>query len=680
MIVVQIIIRFSLFVRFELTRATSVKLKWINLQYQPHSLSIHPHFFRVIYTLSHHRYNSSPATDVPMESWIATLNSYNLGRRSDATKHATISLDSSEPSSLVAAAHATNLFALNGRNEQMPPLPNIDSGCTNESLFRCEIALTRAYNLALSLAHREKLSKAIAHLDQCSSYIQNVSLPNIPTICTRGSSALPIGVSPILVRRVCSAYAAVLQLRAAISLMNPSDPSTASEFSANSASWLRAGAMLNDGEKCEGEDGEHAVARGACIQSLARAYGEDFSSAIEDLTPYADPTENDAKSKPFWAAVYQSGAIRALRALKANMADPNAVAQLESCARAGYRASDAFSLSARVHLEPKRALFSFQSALALDYERPATLLAAAASFELNGKYEAQLQLLECAKDLIRESNVGSNTGDKLHVVQLVKPFNPSLATIDLERARASLMFGKPSDAEDILKEVPDSEELIQKSRIAVSAAAEVGDVEQSVKTAEKYMSIEGCKLGAKLALSDARLCAEDVSAAQNILEEITRAAVVENIGSEVTEAILRGICYNNQGILKVCGTKTTKRIDDDAFAAAQVAFDKAAAIANENNPLRNWAENAADSASWNRTLLLAGRGRMEDAASHWIGRRKNRRPRGGPGKFIKCTSHVMGNVDEESKIAMDEITRKVEETARKQRELEEVMRHAANQW
>ncbi len=617
-----------------------------------------------------------------MESWHATINAYYLGRERDAANYATNALDSCEPSSLVAAAHSTNIAALNGQTKQLTPLPFVENGCTTESLFRCEIALIRIYNLALSLARSNEFNKAIAHLDQSSSHVHNVSLPNISSLCTRGSSVLPIGVSPILVRRVCSSYAATLQLRAALALLNrPPDPSAASEFSADAASWLRAGAMLNEGEKCPGEDGEHAVARGACIQSLARAFGDEIGDAVEDLTPYADPTENDAKRAPFWAAVYQSGAIRALRALKANAADPDAVSQLESCARAGYRASDAFSLSARIHVEPKRSLLSYQSALALDYERPATLLATADAFELNGKHEAQLELLACVKDLIREKDgVDSNENENPHVVQLVKRFCPNVSTIDLARARASLMFGKPSDAENILKEVPDSEDPGQKTRITVAAAAEVGDVTRSISTAEKYLNVEGYMLGAKLALADARLCSEDVSGAQNIVEEVTRAVVAENLGNEVTEAILRGICYNNKGILSICGTDIDRRSDDNAFAAAQVAFDKAAAVANENNPLQRWAEGAADSATWNRTLLLAGRGRMEDAVSHWIGRRKNRKRRGSAGKFVKSNSHVMGIVREESKIAMDELAEKIEETARKQRELEEVMRNAAASW
>jgi len=139
------------------------------------------------------------------------------------------------------------------------------------------------------------------------------------------------------------------------------------------------------------------------------------------------------------------------------------------------------------------------------------------------------------------------------------------------------------------------------------------------------------------------------------------------------EELIRGICFNNSAVLGMCAGGSDAH--ENNFSAAQVAFDKCGG---------KWAQEAADAATWNRTLALAEAGRLEEGASHWIGRRKEKRglisSDNASTQFKQRLHHVMGRVCEEDKAAMDEICRKIEESVKMQKELENIMKDSDGQW
>lgn len=641
---------------------------------------------------------------VSLQSWRSAHDTFRLGRLDDARAHTARGLHLSRAGSALAVAHGTNAHALGVRSH--PPYaggrPSDDA--SSAGIFVREAALTGAYNVALAHARDGDLSAGLRSLSCIDPVLEQPPSPAV--IATQGSSGLSQGTTPPAMRRLADAAAAALQLRAALMLLC-GDADAAAGANQAAKMWLRAETMLVAGRSAQ-VDGQPpaAVARGAILDSLALAEAGDFPAAAATVEPHAlraasrnaaaEVREGNTNARGATppvnrlqlAATYQCGALHALHSLHDghipspfDEQDGSGELILLRSALAGFRAADAHALLGRIRRRPSDALRAFEASLGVDYLRPGTLAEAAVAFESAGRHRGQADIMSYLASLERPPPRAPRAG----MLEVARAWTPDRDEVGIAQARALLLAGRPEDALSVLERVsgPRGRDSVA-ARAGALAAAAVGEPSDAAARAKRFADSFPRACSAQLAVADAALTNDEVPAAQAALELAVSVALREDVAQDrataAARAAVRGVCFNNRAVLSLCADDDD-RAADEMLAAAQVAFDKAAAAPGAPDDLRKWARRAADAASWNRVILFAEGGRAGDAASHWVGRRKRRGGRNdGKSEFAKPMSHVMGIVDEGSLKAMDAFAEGVEEAERTRVRLNEVVRETAERW
>lgn len=639
---------------------------------------------------------------VSLECWRSTHDAFTLGRLTDAASHTARGLQHSRAGSVLAVAHATNAHALGARPS--PPYagghPTPDASAVG--LFAREAALTGAYNVALSHARGDDLSSGVRALEAIDAVL--ALPPSAAAIDARGTDALSQGCPPESVKRLARAAAAALQLRAALALVC-GDTEGAAASNRVAKLWLRADASLAgaDADKDDAGTDAGATARGAILDSLALASAGDLPAAAAAVEPHAihslpSPPATDAlegstalpagagpESRLQLAATYQCGALHALHSLHSGNVGRTGAGRDQSgdmlllrSALAGYRSPDANALLGRIRPRPRDALRAFQASLAADHLRPGTLADAAVAFEEAGRHRGQAEIASCLAALDRPPARTGNRG----VVEVAAAWVPDRDEVSVAHARALLLAGRPARALGVIDAVSGGRGR-EATRAAAFTSAAVGEVADARARSARFAEAFPRVCSAQISVADAALASDDVPAAAAALQRAVSVALREDAAEDrataCARAAVRGVCFNNRAVLSLCASNDNGTADG-MFAAAQVALDKAAASPGAPDDVRAWARAASDAATWNRVLLFAESGRADDAASHWIARRKGRESGGGRAEFAKAVSHVMGIVDEGSLRKMDRWAEGVEGGERGRGRLNEVVREAAERW
>lgn len=242
---------------------------------------------------------------------------------------------------------------------------------------------------------------------------------------------------------------------------------------------------------------------------------------------------------------------------------------------------------------------------------------------------------------------------------------PGLQHIRVERARALAATGDLSGASEILKpealkiqsgELETSPNISYRRNVLRDLAwvlARVGATEECIQMANcaiVHSNTEASKCAGLLCKADAYITQEHVddalSAATSAFGLINPMASIDHVvnppkrsleesknsvraagtllgANEELDCFLRGICYNNIGVLEMCVGNHQQA--DRSFNAAEVAFDKSLTHGTKAGWLKEvtkLAKENGNAAVFNRCLLMFRSGRSLQAASYWLGRMK----------------------------------------------------------
>jgi tetratricopeptide (TPR) repeat protein len=349
----------------------------------------------------------------------------------------------------------------------------------------------------------------------------------------------------------------------------------------------------------------------------------------------------------YWPNVYLAGAILGLRGESKDRA--MAISLLDACTGAGFRVADGTALAARLENE-ENAIRRWRRVFAIDYARPGALWSAARVFGSLGMQESRTSLLECLLELVTESGdkfIENVTDRGTGIVYLNPPqcashetfLNPDL--IRAERARALSGCGRWAESLDVLDATMSSvfEQGNDVQGTETMSAAEVfgmlrdhawtlacaGMLDRAKQTSENAILASTSGFGRcsmYLAKADALLNGGEVDkalqAARSSFREAELYQPADGAVDDSSLQFLRGICYNNIGVLEACKGELSQACT--SLVAAHVAFDKSAhqCSGDWSAALSAAARRCADSSLFNRTLVLFRRNAWTEGIRLWL--------------------------------------------------------------
>lgn len=413
-----------------------------------------------------------------------------------------------------------------------------------------------------------------------------------------------------------------------------------------------------------------AVARTIWMQSLSLAKTGDEEAALTSVLPTArailesrhhdgidgEDIDNAGKEAMYLAAVLL------LRRGGSDMDECAAFAR--GCVERMFRTTDSLALVARAGTGKAEDVERWAVALAVDGSpRPAGLWLTSRAFGRTGMYERQAEILELAEDALAEHDdedeeiIATQDGTEYEKGDRVVRLNEKIIghgilehgedvrncleveSLRAERGRALCAAGRVEEGRVLLQESgvildPGSHSGAQ---LAVDwaladRAMTKEEAEKSLTETESHKLMHWERMGIYIARAERMLRGGLVKEARRAMEEALRIGLqieVENSGSE---AFLRGICYGNTAVVRVCDGDVMGA--DEWFAAAQTALDKATEENMNREQRSSFAKVKSSQAALERaglqlgTLTTFGRciamamcGRRSDAAGHWVAKR-----------------------------------------------------------
>lgn len=317
------------------------------------------------------------------------------------------------------------------------------------------------------------------------------------------------------------------------------------------------------------------------------------------------------------------------------------------CAERMFRTADSLAIVARAEYSSSLSVDKWALALGVDGSpRPAGLWLTSRAFGRIGMPERQAEILELAVDALFEDGeehnavdqmeVTVNDGDPTGVIRLCNmPSVNSHGTKDVndesigvmqlkaERGRALCAAGKLDEGKKLFRECGIDLESETGAGVQLEMAWTLSDKSMNGEEAQRCLLEEESKklmdwerMGLFLARAERMLRGGLISEARRAVEESMRAGLYNEGGSSGCEILLRGICYNNVGVVRVCDGDVAGA--DEWFAASQTALDKAI---EEDVRLESVATELGTMATLGRCIAMAMCGRRFDAASHWVAKR-----------------------------------------------------------
>lgn len=273
--------------------------------------------------------------------------------------------------------------------------------------------------------------------------------------------------------------------------------------------------------------------------------------------------------------------------------EERAMQLLERCVTRGYRTADSLALLARL----KGGVEVWRAVLAIDVRRVSALWLAAREFGREGRYAAQAGLLSCLLQVLEE---GLDNGKKGVLVSEETCAKVERGQVLASRVRAWCGAGEWEKARKGVDEcLKDGEGGLGVAADAAWVEVVGGDVEEGLKLAEGACEV-GMVVNGLLAKGEAFIRMGKLEKAESVLMEACR-RVVGGAGVDV----VRGVCFHNLAVVRYCLGRAGV---DEGFAAAQAAFEKAAA-------------DQGMAATFARCVVMFAEGTEGDGAAHWVAKR-----------------------------------------------------------
>lgn len=436
------------------------------------------------------------------------------------------------------------------------------------------------------------------------------------------------------------------------------------------------------------------AARADWLLALSYAVAGDITSAraaIDARASEALPVSSaspDSTEVAYLPAAYLSGA---LRVLSGECVQQSGV--LHTCAARGHRTADCLALLARRE-RGAQGVRAWQRAVAVDYERPAALWLAAREFGEAGRERQQAELLRCLQEMMERTGEVGERGEALKLKEGVCSGNGlSVLRVRAARGRALCGAGEWDEAVEVLscvqRELSSCAGDVYTAEIAQDVALDLGwasvvsgDVDGALPLLEAGAAAAGAdwrKAGAALARAEGLLRTEKVDEAVVAVREGVRWLRVGEADDCAARRMLRGVAFHNLAVLRCCKEGAGAVVVDEAFAAAQAAFEKCVRDGEAGEGMKREAGLMGEAATFGRCLAMWESGRRVDAAGHWVAKRGEREGEVGDGKHV-VVSHVMTEVPGEMVGRMDTVCGGVWKTAEARRRLREVVDEVTEAW
>lgn len=383
--------------------------------------------------------------------------------------------------------------------------------------------------------------------------------------------------------------------------------------------------------------------RKRCTLAFIHASGSNWDQALEVLRFDCDNSLSDSTSIPsYWPAVYLSATILFCRGTSADLKEAQSL--FDKCTAAFYRPADASAMSSRIS-SGDDALQAWKRTLVIDHSRFGALWEAGKSLGRYGRHKQRYKLLTCLHEAAnpeRESHLGGdyNLRQKrsIRLPHQSASYDVTEKAVAVASAYTHAARGNWLDAVEIVNELDSApsqdQELKTLSRIRAWVFVGADKAEEAVKAAESTFNSasDGTEqAGILLAKAEALAALQQVEEALKTVEnafdvaQLSRAAYVEKESHDDSNKLrfLRGLCYNNRGVLLACLGNV--RDADESFTAGERAFEKCARLNRTLSGLRDEITTTAAgfslASSYNRCLNLWRRRANKNAIAHWLERR-----------------------------------------------------------
>lgn len=425
--------------------------------------------------------------------------------------------------------------------------------------------------------------------------------------------------------------------------------------------------------ECEdtmGSNADLAAARTVWLRSLSLAKTGDEVAALASVLPTARASLESRQlgrvdSEDIDNAGEEAMYLAAVLLLRRGGPDVDKSAEFaRGCAERMFRTADSLALVARAGTGKAEDVDRWAVALAVDGSpRPAGLWLTSRAFGRIGMYERQAEILELAEDALQEHEDGDgedidmddaaedDRGDGIvrlddrNIMHGISEYGGNIRSclevesLKAERGRALCAAGRLEEGKVLLRE--SGIDLDPGSYTGAQLAVEWALADRAMTKAEADKSLtesESNKLmhwermGIFIARAERMLRGGLVTEARRAIEEAMRSGLQIDVGNSGSEAFLRGICYGNAAVVRVCDGDVAGA--DEWFAAAQTALDKATEINTNQDQRSNFSKVTSSQpaleraglqlgtlATFGRCIAMAMCGRRSDAAGHWVAKR-----------------------------------------------------------
>lgn len=413
-----------------------------------------------------------------------------------------------------------------------------------------------------------------------------------------------------------------------------------------------------------------AVARTVWMQSLSLARAGDEEAALTSVLPTARAIlesrhYDDIDGEDIDNAGKEAMYLAAVLLLRRGGSDMDECAEFaRGCAERMFRTSDSLALVARAGTGKAEDVERWAVALAVDGSpRPAGLWLTSRAFGRMGMYERRAEILELAEDALAEhDNEDGENIDMQDATENVKGDRVvrldekniahgilehgedvrsclEVESLRAERGRALCAAGRVEEGRALLQESgvildPGSHsgaQLAVEWALADRAMTKE-EAEKSLIETESHKLMHWERMGIFIARAERMLRGGLVREARRAMDEAMRIGLQIELENSGSEAFLRGICYGNTAVVRVCDGDVMGA--DEWFAAAQTALDKAieentyqeqrssfARVKSSQAALERAGLQLGTLATFGRCIAMAMCGRRSDAAGHWVAKR-----------------------------------------------------------
>lgn len=364
------------------------------------------------------------------------------------------------------------------------------------------------------------------------------------------------------------------------------------------------------------------ASRTTWLQALSQSRRGDDTGALATILPAAEAvlaeTATDSSQDGMQdeeAVMYLAAALLLQRGGDAMTAASRFSS--ESASRT-YRTADSLSLTARA-AKGRAAISQWRLVLGVDAQRPAAMWLAAGAFSRQGLHHQQAEMLKLLEDYLfsmskAEVPSPSTPCENNHVVHLAKQDNGvDLNIVRAERGGALCAAGFLHEGRTVLGQTLHGDGV----RMALAWAMDNKEFSRSTDVLQKLSGSTRSltrwqRIGMHLAKAEAQMRDENADGAGKELEEALCEVGSYDGHDHASERVLRGVCYHNVAVVKICRGEAA--VVDEWFAGAQTAFEKC----EDEDALADVADDLAELTTLARCVAMWACGRRDDAAGHWV--------------------------------------------------------------